>query len=242
MSSSPIVAALATSLHHSSRGQKKARAGEEESETKYTAKFRTTPPPQPVLFSLYDEEHRLGGGLPAWQSRRGHRSSLANSLRWCTLMLYRPSLANSLPWCPLLLYLSRRWWTSWWPCMVKHFDSVVAEQIVAVPKISWPSRFPRTFLREPQAGGSACPCSLLQRLGPLGGDLQAHGSYVAWWLRMVPHRQPRAVYKYWARTSSTPLVPCSLCSSSSTEWWKSVVAAVPTITHSANCAVLGSAG
>ena len=51
-----IAAALATSLHHSSRGQRKARAGEEESELHCTAKFRTTPPPQPVLFSLYDEE------------------------------------------------------------------------------------------------------------------------------------------------------------------------------------------
>ena len=58
-----IAAALATTLHHTSRGQRKARAGEEESETKYTAKFRTTPPPQPVLFSLYDEEP--GGRRPA---------------------------------------------------------------------------------------------------------------------------------------------------------------------------------
>ena len=32
------------------------------SEMKYTAKFRTTPPPQPVLFSLYDEEP--GGRRP----------------------------------------------------------------------------------------------------------------------------------------------------------------------------------
>ena len=56
-------AALATPLHHSSRGQRKARTGEEESETKFTAKFRTTPPPQPVLFSLYDEEP--GGRRPA---------------------------------------------------------------------------------------------------------------------------------------------------------------------------------
>ena len=38
-----------------------ARAGEEESETKYTAKFRTTPPPQPVLFDLFEE---AGGGRP----------------------------------------------------------------------------------------------------------------------------------------------------------------------------------
>ena len=75
------------------------------------------------------------------------------------------------------------------------------------------------------------------RLGPLGGDIQAHGSYVAWWLRMVPHRQPRVVFKYWARTSSTPLVPCSLCSSSSsTECGTYLFAAGPAGTHSANCA------
>ena len=58
-----IAAALATSLHHSSRGQKKARAGEEDSELNYTAAVRKTPPPQPVLFSLYDEEP--GGRRPA---------------------------------------------------------------------------------------------------------------------------------------------------------------------------------
>ena len=40
-----------------------ARAGEEESEMKYTATFRTTPPLQPVLFSLYEEEP--GGRRPA---------------------------------------------------------------------------------------------------------------------------------------------------------------------------------
>ena len=120
--------------------------------------------------------------------------------------------------------------------MVKHVDSAVPEQIIAVLTISWPSRFPRTVLCEPQKAEQLVevpvPAPLLQRLGSLGGDLQAHGSYVAWWLRMAPapfegnHRQPRAVYKYWARTSSTPLVPRSLCSSSSTEWWQSVVAAV----------------
>ena len=49
-------------LHHSAlRGQKKARAGEEESELHYTAKVRKTP--LPVLFSLYGEEP--GGGRPA---------------------------------------------------------------------------------------------------------------------------------------------------------------------------------
>ena len=112
--------------------------------------------------------------------------------------------------------------------MIKLVDSVVPEQIIAVPKISWPSRFPRTVLREPQKVEQLVEV-LVPVLGPLGGDLQAHGSYVAWWFRMAPHRQPRAVHKYWARTSST-------------HRWNFVVAAVTTATHSANCAVLGVRG
>ena len=38
--------ALAEFKHHSSRGQRKARAGEGDFEMHYTAKFRTHPPPQ----------------------------------------------------------------------------------------------------------------------------------------------------------------------------------------------------
>ena len=34
--------------------------------------------------------------------------------------------------------------------VIRPLDSAVPEQIVAVPKISWPPRFPRTVLREPQ--------------------------------------------------------------------------------------------
>ena len=56
--------------------------------------------------------------------------------------------------------------------MVKHVDSVVPEQIIAVPKISWPSRFPRTVLCEPQKAEQLVevpvPAPLLQRLGPAG--------------------------------------------------------------------------
>ena len=57
-----VAMALAEKLHHFSRGQRMARAGEEESEMTYTAKFRTTPPHQPVLFSLHEEEP--GGERP----------------------------------------------------------------------------------------------------------------------------------------------------------------------------------
>ena len=59
-----IAQALAAFSHHSGLwGPKKARAGEEESELHYTDKDRKTPPPQPVLLSLYEEEEP-GGGRP----------------------------------------------------------------------------------------------------------------------------------------------------------------------------------
>ena len=57
-----VAMALAEKLHHSAQRPEMARTGGEESEVKYTAKFRTTPPPQPELFSLEEEP---GGGLPA---------------------------------------------------------------------------------------------------------------------------------------------------------------------------------
>ena len=135
-----IAAALATSLHHSSRGQRKARAGEEESELNFTAKDRKTPPPQPVLFQLYEEEP--GGRRPASlaeppgpqeQVQRHTMEQLADVAPMVpSLAVPEPQLVDQLV------------------AMVKHVDSVVPEQIIAVPKISWPSRFPRTVLCEPQ--------------------------------------------------------------------------------------------
>ena len=56
-----IAQTLAVFTHHCTlRGPKKARAGEEECEVHYTAEVRKTPPPQPVLFKLFDE--KPGGG------------------------------------------------------------------------------------------------------------------------------------------------------------------------------------
>ena len=191
-----VAMALAEALHHTApRGQKTARAGEEESELHYTDKDRETPPPQPVLFSLYEEEpggRRLASlAEPPGPQERAQRHTTEQLADVAPMV---PSLAVPEPQMVDQLV-----------AMVKHVDSVVPEQIIAVPKISWPSRFPRTVLCEPQKAEQLVEVPvLLQRLGPLGGDLQAHGSYVAWWLRMAPdpfegnHRQPRAVYKYWA--------------------------------------------
>ena len=55
--------ALAEATHHTApRGQRTARAREEEREVHYTAAFRTTvPPPEPELFDLFEEP---GGGRP----------------------------------------------------------------------------------------------------------------------------------------------------------------------------------
>ena len=47
------------------------------------------------------------------------------------------------------MLLCHRWWTSWL-AVLAHVDSLVPEQVIDVPKISWPSRFPRTVLCEPQ--------------------------------------------------------------------------------------------
>ena len=99
-----IAAALATSLHHSSRGQRKARAGEEESEVKYTAKFRTTPPPQPELFSLYEEP---GGTRPVSLAEPGCRKSGFSGTLWSRS-------PTSLPWYRSSMYLCR--WSFWAGC------------------------------------------------------------------------------------------------------------------------------
>ena len=68
-----VAMALAEFSHHSSRGQKMARAGVWEHEQNNTAKIWKPPTPQPELFSLEEEP---GGGLPAplsevagWQER-----------------------------------------------------------------------------------------------------------------------------------------------------------------------------
>ena len=53
-----VAIALSEKKHHTSRGQRKDKAGEEGrgSEKYYTAKFRDNPPPQPELFQLFEEE------------------------------------------------------------------------------------------------------------------------------------------------------------------------------------------
>ena len=60
-----IAMALAESQHHTSRGQKKARAGEEGHRNEYEAPRRQKPPPPPAFFRLFDEEDAERGLRPA---------------------------------------------------------------------------------------------------------------------------------------------------------------------------------
>ena len=134
-----VAAALATSLHHSSRGQRKARAGEEESETKFTDKDRKTPPPQPVLFKLFDEEP--GGGRPeAFAEPRPQERVLRHTAEQIgdvapvvpALGVPEPQMVDQLV------------------AVLKPVDSPVPDQIIAVPKILLPSRPLRAALAATQ--------------------------------------------------------------------------------------------
>ena len=157
-----IAPALATSLHHSSRGQRKARAGEEESETKYRAKFRTTPPPQPVLFSLYEQEP--GGRRPAslaeppGPQERVQRHTMEQLAEVAPMV---PSLAVPEPQTVDQVV-----------AMVKHVDSVSS-----LPQCPRSPGHPACLVRfsvSRRRRNSWWKClSLLppRRLGPLGGDL-----------------------------------------------------------------------
>ena len=98
------------------------------------------PPPQPELFQLFEEEPGGGGPAPlsevaGWQER-----------------IQRHTVEHADAICPFVQILDAPV-----PQMVdqlvvvlSHVDSFVPEQVSVVPKISWPSHFPRTVLQEPQ--------------------------------------------------------------------------------------------
>ena len=60
-----VAMALAEKLHHTSRGQRFARAGEEGHRNEYEAPRRQKPPPPQAFFRLFDEEDSVWGLRPA---------------------------------------------------------------------------------------------------------------------------------------------------------------------------------
>ena len=86
-----VAVALAEFSHHSSRGQRMARAGVWGHEQNYTAKVRKPPTPQPELFSLEEE--------PAGACQHLCLRSLAGRTWWCgtSWMILAPSAWERLP-------------------------------------------------------------------------------------------------------------------------------------------------
>ena len=123
---------------HEDRG--KPGPGEEESELNYTATVRTTPPPQPVLFSLYDQEP--GGWRPAslaeppGPQERDPQGTVEPML---DTFVPVPSLDV-----PVLQMVDQ-------PVdILQILDFALPEQVIDVPKISLDSASQRPILPEPQ--------------------------------------------------------------------------------------------
>ena len=87
-----VAMALAEFSHHSSRGQRMARAGVWGHEQNYTAKIRKPPTPHPELFSLEEEP---GGGLPAPLSEVAGRQEKFGAARLGRSRLRLPGRADS---------------------------------------------------------------------------------------------------------------------------------------------------
>ena len=127
-----VAMALAESTHHSSRGQKTARAGV------WGREIRDPTTPQPVHVSLYEEP---GGARPdqLWEVRpqdRDLRRTVDQIVDAVPGLLALDVPVPQMVDQPLVLLAA--------------FDVLVPEQVIEVPKLSTPTRCPRTVLSLPQ--------------------------------------------------------------------------------------------
>ena len=108
--------------------------------------------------SVFTKKSPAGGRLPAWQSRRGHRSG-SRGTPWSTSL----TSCVLLPWCRSSMLLCRRRWNSWWTSSVSSIrcvlfpnrlskcrrscfcrDTQLVEQLVEVPTLVSYSALQRT--------------------------------------------------------------------------------------------------
>ena len=129
-----VAMALAESTHHSSRGLKTAGAGVWVHELNYSATIRDPPTPQPELFSLPD---RLSEVRPQDRDLRRTVDQFVGAVPgFPALNVPVPQMVDQ----PLVLLAA--------------FDVLVPEQVIEVPKMSTPTRCPRTVLSVPQTAGT----------------------------------------------------------------------------------------
>ena len=138
-----IARALATFTHHSSRGQRTARAGEWGSELNYTATIRKTPTPQAAgtqYFAMDVDEVLVAGSRPDRLTEAGRRSGFCGAL-WSRT-------SNLCVGCRFSMLLCRRWWTR----LRKSWGSL--SHCLLLP--SRLSKCPRSFLRTPFRSVRCC--------------------------------------------------------------------------------------
>ena len=130
---------LAEFSHHSSRGQKMARAGVWGHEQNYTAKIRKPPTPQPELFSLEEEP---GGGLPAPLTEVAGRQGMVER-----------HIVEDLELAPLvqILDLPVPQTVDYVTDALRLLDRPLAEQVIEVPTMSCSSCPSRSPIPEPQS-------------------------------------------------------------------------------------------
>ena len=136
-----VAMALAESTHHSSRGQKTARAGVWGHELNYTATIRKPPTPQPELFSLYDEEpgRSRPDRMPTLSGPQ--ERDLRRTVQQIVDVPLVPLLDDPVP--QMVEQL---------PDVLRFFDLLlpVPEQVIEVPKILLGDVPVRSVLRDPQ--------------------------------------------------------------------------------------------
>ena len=136
-----VAMALAEKLHHSAQRPEMARAGVWGREMNYTATIRDPPTPQPELFSLYDEEPG-GSRLDRMPTLSGPQEQVLRHTvdQIVVAVSALPTFDVPVPQTVDQLVGA-----------LLHLDTPIPEHaIFEVPKISCPSRFPRSALREPQ--------------------------------------------------------------------------------------------
>ena len=132
--------ALPVKLHHTSRGQRFARAGEEGREEHDALRRQRPPPPQPELFQLCEEEP--GGSRPPCL---GEPRGPQEKVQQCTVEL----IADVVPMVQILDtpgLLGRDQAVE----VLRMLDLPAIEQDIAVPKISLDRVPQRSVLRRPQ--------------------------------------------------------------------------------------------
>ena len=143
-----IAAALATSQHHSAlRGQKKARAGEGDFELNFAAKIRRHPPPQAagtVYFPMDVDD------VPAASGSRPDRLLDVSGPQERVQRRTTEQIVDCVPEVPLLDAPVPQM-VDQLVEMLRPFDTVVPEQVIEAPKITFHDAIPqRAVLPEPQ--------------------------------------------------------------------------------------------